>query len=195
MSDDKQLKLVLVGQSSVGKTCIVKKASTGVFADDCAPTLGASFVSKTIEVDKNTVTLQIWDTAGQERYRGMTPMYYRGAHAALVVYSIIDESSFAAIDSWVHNIREETEPGIILFFAGNKSDLESQREVTFESGLSKANLYNAQFFEVSAKSGSGIDDLFIAIAKSFLEQKSTLEPTNDNYLSIDQDNKKKKCCK
>ena len=196
MSDEKQLKLVLVGQSSVGKTCIVKKATIGVFADDIAPTLGASFVSKTIEIDKSNVTLQIWDTAGQERYRGMTPMYYRGAHVALLVYSIIDESSFSALDSWVSSIKEEADPSIILYFAGNKCDVESQREVSYESGLEKANHYGAQFFEVSAKTGYGIEDLFTAIAKSYIDQKASVEFPNENELNLNQETKrKKKCCK
>jgi len=195
--DTRELKLVLVGQTSVGKTCIVKKTTTGSFSEDSVPTLGASYVSKLVTIGSVDVRLQIWDTAGQEKYRGMTPMYYRGAQVALLVYCINDKSSFEGIDGWLTSLRDNADPDIILFLVGNKCDLELSRAVTTEEGQNKADLINAHFHEVSAKSGQGIEDLFAEIPKLFLEKQQPNEPVNQNGLKLEAGDKrgdKKSCC-
>ena len=119
-----EIKVVVVGQSDVGKTCIVSYLINGKFDNNTTPTLGAAFASKSIQVKNQNVMLQIWDTAGQERFRVFTPMYYIGAQAALVVYSIKDEDSFNEVDYWVRNIRENNGSTVSLYLFGNKSDLD-----------------------------------------------------------------------
>jgi small GTP-binding protein len=169
--ETREMKLVLVGNTSVGKTCIAKMATSGTFVDDSVPTLGASYVSKLVRIDNTEVRLQIWDTAGQERYRGMTPMYFRGAHEAVIAYSITDQESFDGIDSWVGSLRENADPEIILFLVGNKCDLEEQRVIPMDKGEEKAKELSATFYEVSAKSGDRVEDLFTDLAKTFLEER------------------------
>lgn len=170
MAESKELKIVLIGNTNVGKTCVVKKATSGVFTEDTVATLGASYVSKLVTVNKTEVRLQIWDTAGQERYRGMTPMYYRGAHIALIVYSITDDKSFEGIDGWLESLQENASPDITLFLVGNKCDMENDRVVETDAGQAKADQIGAHFAEVSAKNGYGIDDLFLDIPRVFLER-------------------------
>ena len=196
MQDSEEIKLVLVGHQYVGKTCIVRMATTGMFEDDTVSTLGASYTSKTLTVNSTEVRLQIWDTAGQERYRAMTPMYYRGAHVALVVYSVDNNESFQAVDQWVESLQENADSNIIIFIAGNKADLEDNRAVSSEQGQEKAKQYKAVFAEVSAKSGMGIDDLFNDIANTYLERnKKSQVVTQQNKISLDTNKKvEKKCC-
>ena len=196
--DDSEVKVVLLGQSNVGKTCIVNNLISGKFEDNVAPTLGASYASKIVNVDDQIVSLQIWDTAGQERFRVLTPMYYRGAHSAILVYSIIDEASFKEIDYWVESLREHSSADVELFLVGNKSDLESQRAITEEVGREKAKDIEAIFFETSALDGSGIDDLFLTVAKKYIEtrKKTNDIPTSKTAKNVNPDdqNQNKGCC-
>ncbi|KAH0792451.1 small GTP-binding protein [Histomonas meleagridis] len=192
MSDSKELKLVLIGNSYVGKTCVVKKATSGVFTEDTTATLGASYVSKLINVGNIEVRLQIWDTAGQERYRGMTPMYYRGAHIALIVYSITDRESFEGIDGWYESLRENTDSDILIFLVGNKYDLEESREISTEEGQAKADSIRAHFYEVSAKTNYGIDDLFNDIPRIFFEKQTDTETKKDSSVEITKTQKQRK---
>ncbi|EAX83888.1 small GTP-binding protein, putative [Trichomonas vaginalis G3] len=198
MQESEEIKLVLVGHQYVGKTCIVRMATTGLFDEDTISTLGASYTSKTISIGKKEIRLQIWDTAGQERYRAMTPMYYRGAQVALVVYSVDNIESFKAIDTWIESLQESADPNIIIFVAGNKADLEDSRAVTTQQGEEKAKQHNAIFAEVSAKTGMGVDDLFNTIANTFLEKnrKAPAAQNQQNSVKISEskDNNKKKCC-
>lgn len=198
MQESEEIKLVLVGHQYVGKTCIVRMATTGLFDEDTISTLGASYTSKTVSIGKKEVRLQIWDTAGQERYRAMTPMYYRGAQVALVVYSVDNIESFKAIDQWIESLQESADPNIIIFVAGNKADLEESRAVTTQQGEEKAKQYRALFAEVSAKTGMGVDDLFNNIANTFLERNrksSNPGPQQTNVKLTEKENKdKKKCC-
>jgi Ras-related protein Rab-5C len=196
-ADSCELKLVLVGNTSVGKTCIAKMATTGEFADDAAPTLGASYMSKIVRVDAAEVRLQIWDTAGQERYRGMTPMYFRGAHAAIVAYAVTDAESFEGIDSWVSDLRDNADPEILIFLVGNKCDLDDQRVIATPNGEQKAASVPAAFYEVSAKTGDRIEELFLHIAKSFLEKAKAgeqVKPPETLQLSVAKGKAKKGCC-
>ena len=195
--EPKELKIVLVGHTNVGKTCIVRQATTGVFSEDSAPTLGASYVSKLTNVNGTDVRLQIWDTAGQERYKGMTPMYYRGAQTALIVYSVTDSESFDSVDSWLTSLRENAEPNIILFLLANKCDMESERVITTEQGQEKAKQMDAHFYEVSAKTGNGIEEVFSDIPRYFLESQSPSPIEQQTGLKLDGNTETKKpktCC-
>jgi small GTP-binding protein len=175
MEEAVEFKIVLIGAASVGKTCIVKRSTTGTFDVDAMPTLGASYTSKLINVNGKVARLLIWDTAGQERYRGITPMYYRNATAAMIVYSIVDEESFRQVDPWLRSLNDNLPSSVLLFLTGNKSDLESSRKIPIDDGQEKAAAIKAHFAEVSAKDGSGIEELFVLVASTcldFVEQKA-----------------------
>ena len=184
MGDTEEIKLVLVGHQFVGKTCIVRMATTGLFDEDTISTLGASYTSKTITTSSKEVRLQIWDTAGQERYRAMTPMYYRGAQVALVVYSVDNMDSFKAVDEWIDSLHENTDSSIIIFLAANKADLTDSRVVTTQQGEEKAKSKDVFFAEVSAKTGEGIDDLFITMANTYLERNAK-QPATKTQTGVD----------
>ena len=126
----------------------------------------------------------------------MTPMYYRGAHVALVVFSVDNHESFQAIDQWIDSFKENADPNIIIFIAGNKADLEESRSISQEQGAEKAKSYNAIYVEVSAKSGMGIDDLFNDIANTYLEKnhKSTSTTTQPKVNIEVKSIKKSSCC-
>jgi small GTP-binding protein len=187
MTEAGEYKVVLIGATSVGKTCIVKRGTTGIFDSSTMPTLGASYTSKLVNVGESATRLLIWDTAGQERYRGITPMYYRNAVAAIIVYSIADRESFKQVDVWLRSLEESIPTGVLLFLVGNKSDLEGQREVTVDDGQEKANAIHATFSEASAKSGDGVDELFVTVGSACLEQKraKSKESQSNQAVTVD----------
>lgn len=199
--EESEVKVVLLGQSAVGKTCIVSYLIQGHADETASPTLGASYASKTLEINGQKVSLQIWDTAGQERFRVLAPMYYRGAQAAILVYSIIDESTFSEIDYWASSLKENAGNSVTLYLVGNKSDLEADRAVPEEQGRSKAEKIGAQFFETSAMNGSGIDDLFTTLAKKCVEATQSNTSASDKSknsgtvdVSKNSSKKGKGCC-
>ena len=117
------VKVVLIGDSGVGKSCICNRFITGQFGDVEA-TIGAAFLTQIIEVDGRLSKLQIWDTAGQERYRSLVSMYYRGTKAAIIVYDISDKSTFEGAKTWAQEIKEKGEGNVVVVLCGNKTDLE-----------------------------------------------------------------------
>jgi small GTP-binding protein len=126
-------KLVLLGDTAVGKSCIVTRFVRNEFFEFQEPTIGAAFLTQTIALDDATVKFEIWDTAGQERYRSLASMYYRGAAAALVVYDITNKDSFDSAKSWVKELQKRGEPNVVIALAGNKVDLpQSLRKVERE---------------------------------------------------------------
>lgn len=198
--DECDVKVVLLGQSNVGKTSIVHYLIGKKFEPNVSPTLGASYLSKTILVNNINVSLQIWDTAGQERFKVLTPMYYKGAHAAILVYSITDKNTFDEINYWVQSLKDNADGVTKLFLVGNKFDLNLERKISELNGKEKAEEIKADFFETSAFNGYGIDDLFNTIAKEYLEmnsfqQNQSIEQNSKplNVINIEQTNQKK-CC-
>ena len=192
----KEIKIVLVGNTSVGKTCIVKQETTKTFSENTVSTLGASFVSEIKTINDCEVRLQIWDTAGQERYRGMTPMYYRNAQAAIVCYAVDDLTSFEGVDSWVDSIKNNAEPDTIIFLVANKIDLPN-RQISDQDGKQRAESINASYYEVSAKTGRGVEELFTDIPRIYLEKYGGSVQEAKSTVQIDgqsSNNNNKKCC-
>lgn len=178
-------KVVVVGNSSVGKTSVLKRETDDSFEDSTTSTLGASFASKVIEIDEKEVHLQIWDTAGQERYRSMAPMYYRESRAAIIMFSVIDKESFIQVEFWFRSIKE-SQVSAILYLVGNKIDLVDEREVSSVEAESLAENYGAAYFEVSAKTSIGVHDLFVSVAKD-ITQKMVYIMDESNTTMIDTD--------
>ena len=148
---NKTYKVVMLGESTVGKTSIVNVASTGFFSENQQPTVGSSFQVNRIEVNGTIMTINLWDTAGQEKYRSITPIFYREADFIILVYSINDLISFESIPKWYENIKNECLRMPKIFLCGNKTDLENERVVSTEEAMELAKKLNFDFMELSAK--------------------------------------------
>jgi small GTP-binding protein len=155
---------VTIGDSSVGKTSIVNKFIHDRFDSAEKNTVGALYDSFTENIDGRDVEIQIWDTAGQEQYRSLTPVYFRSAAAALLIFDIANRASFEHLDDWVASFRSSNSDSALLFLVGNKTDLIEQRTVTEEEAKEWAESYHCDYRETSARSGSGIPQLFKAVA-------------------------------
>ena len=189
------IKLVLLGESTVGKTSIVNVTHRGEFIQDQTSTIGACFQIKKMKVGETTVKLHLWDTAGQERFRSLAPMYYRDAQYALLIYAIDNSDSFSAIDNWYRGLVEDCSslPNIILI--GNKTDLEPSRTIKNIQGEELAKKLNAKFYEVSAKNDhEGIIRLFQNIAEHALNEIKKDSSAKPIVPTLSNSNKKGGCC-
>merc|ERR1711968_207340 len=161
-----QFKLVLLGDSAVGKSSLVLRFVRGQFFEYQESTIGAAFLTQNVSLNDYTVKFEIWDTAGQERYHSLAPMYYRGAAAAVVVYDITNADSFARAKSWVKELQRQGSPNIVIALAGNKCDLAAtKRKVEAQEAQEYAKDNGLLFMETSAKSALNVEELFKTIAK------------------------------
>ncbi|EMC94310.1 hypothetical protein BAUCODRAFT_544119 [Baudoinia panamericana UAMH 10762] len=173
-----QFKLVLLGESAVGKSSLVLRFVKDQFDDYRESTIGAAFLTQTIALDdQTTVKFEIWDTAGQERYKSLAPMYYRNANCAVVVYDITQAASLDKAKSWVKELQRQANENIIIALAGNKLDLAesdpSKRAIEKADAEAYAREAGLLFFETSAKTSENVKELFTAIAKKLpIEQAS-----------------------
>jgi small GTP-binding protein len=167
-----QFKLVLLGESAVGKSSLVLRFVKGQFHEFQESTIGAAFLTQTVVLDDTTVKFEIWDTAGQERYHSLAPMYYRGAQAAIVVYDITNADTFTRAKSWVGELHRQARPDIVIALAGNKSDLGSRRTVEYEEANAYAEEKGLLFLETSAKNANNVNEIFLAIARKLPREDS-----------------------
>lgn len=189
-------KIVFVGSSGVGKTSIIQRAFDDTFTENTQPTVGSGFAKGTITANGRRITFEIWDTAGQEMYQSLTPMFFKDACAAVLVYDITQAESLTALDSYISIIKEKALMNVGLVFVGNKVDLEEtkERKVSYKEGEDYANARNALFFvEASAATGYGVDVLFKSLATStelpFIDQNQPVVT-----LAEPQTAEKKGCC-
>lgn len=177
-----RVKLVLLGDSGVGKSCIVLRFVRGQFDPNSKVTVGAAFLSQTVALpDSTTVKFEIWDTAGQERYASLAPLYYRGASAAAVVYDITSPESFQKARFWVKELQKHASPGIVIALVGNKNDLEDQRQVSKEDAAAFAEANGMAInAETSAKTAEHINELFHSIAQKL----TSAQPGSEGIPSV-----------
>ncbi|KAF9444607.1 GTP-binding protein RAB5 [Macrolepiota fuliginosa MF-IS2] len=166
MSKQYQFKLVLLGESAVGKSSLVLRFVKDQFDDYRESTIGAAFLTQTVTLDdQTTVKFEIWDTAGQERYKSLAPMYYRNANCAVVVYDITQSSSLEKARTWIRELQRQADPNIVIALCGNKTDLAARRQVSQEEAKKYAEEEGLMWAETSAKTGEGVTEVFTAIAK------------------------------
>ncbi|ORX43814.1 ras-domain-containing protein [Piromyces finnis] len=160
-----QVKLVLLGESAVGKSSIVLRFVNNEYQDNKEPTIGAAFLTQRCKLDDRIIKFEIWDTAGQERFHSLAPMYYRNAQAAVIVYDITKPASLEKAKTWVKELQRQANPNIVIALVGNKIDLANNRAVPYEEAEAYANENELLFFEASAKTGTNIIEVFTELAK------------------------------
>ncbi|XP_076161432.1 ras-related protein Rab-37 isoform X2 [Ptiloglossa arizonensis] len=174
-------KVMLLGDSGVGKTCLLTRFRDGRFlSGNYITTVGIDFRNKVVVVDDTSVKLQIWDTAGQERFRSVTHAYYRDAHALLLLYDVTNKTSYDNIRAWLSEIREHANEDVVIMLLGNKSDCGPERVVKREEGERLAQEYKVPFMETSAKTGLNVELAFLAVARELMARKSN-DPDNTKF--------------
>lgn len=166
----KQYKIVLLGKSGVGKSSIASRYINEIFEKDIQSTIGAAFMTKIININDSELKIDLWDTAGQERYNSMIPLYYRAAHAAIIVYDICDQSTFTCAKEWVIKLRQNN-PKTIIYLVGNKIDLNGLRQVKFEIVANYIKINHLSHREVSAKNNTNISQTFNDIIDNLEDMK------------------------
>ena len=207
MEDDYDMifKIILIGDSSVGKTNIMNKYLKNQFKEDSRATVGVEFGSKQFVIDNRKIKAQIWDTAGQERYRAVTSAYYKGAKGAFIVYDVTRKETLDSVNRWISDILTTCDKNLTIILIGNKSDLEDQRQISKQQGEEKAKTYQLAFLETSALSGENLEKAFNMLINEIYEKcKSEFE--NTDYLNLgdsveeiqlkkDDSESENKCCK
>jgi small GTP-binding protein len=196
-----QFKLVLLGESAVGKSSLVLRFVKGQFHEFQESTIGAAFLTQTVVLDDTTVKFEIWDTAGQERYHSLAPMYYRGAQAAIVVYDITNADTFNRAKTWIGELHRQARPDIVIALAGNKSDLGSRRTVEYEEANAYAEEKGLLFLETSAKNANNVNEIFLAIARKLPRDQDNANAGGNNGRRLEEGgnseggSKMGQCCK
>ena len=206
---DLLFKLILIGDSCVGKSNILLKYLKNQFNENSKTTVGVEFGSKIIKKNGKVIKLQIWDTAGQERYKSITSAYYKGSKGAFVVYDITRKTTYDNIDKWIGELKTNGSEDVLIMLVGNKSDLEDKREVITEEVEKKAQEQKLAFCETSALNGKNVEYAFenlineilkkvekdkINEAKQLSESKAITLETADKNQNEKNSKKKKKCC-
>ena len=202
VKDDFKLKIVVVGDSGVGKTNLIRRFIQDDFQSNSKATVGVEFFSKSFKMNDNVFKIEIWDTAGQERYKSITAAYYKGAKGGLVVYDVTSKTSFDNVDNWVSEIKEKASTDMKTMMIGNKIDLKDERAVSTEEALEKAKLLELPLMEASALDSTNVKQAFYDLLKEmYKEVKKTIdvveqaEKQNEGVqLDTNQPDEKKGCC-
>ncbi|KAF7456695.1 putative small GTP binding protein rab1a [Cryptosporidium felis] len=180
---DYLFKLLLIGDSGVGKSCLLLRFADDTYTDSYISTIGVDFKIRTINLENKTVKLQIWDTAGQERFRTITSSYYRGAHGIIIVYDVTDRDSFDNVKQWIQEIDRYAMENVNKLLVGNKCDLVSKRVVTSDEGRELADSHGIKFIETSAKNAYNVEQAFHTMAG---EIKKRVQVNSQNTRSSTQ---------
>ena len=168
---DLSFKLIVIGDSFVGTSCLSLKAAKGIFDENYTPTIGFEFLTFFVKIGESNIKLQIWDTCGQEVYRSLISSFYHNSSLAILVYSIDNKNSYASLESWLNEIKTLGSPDINIFLIGNKADLEEKRQVPKEKGEEFCKSHGINFFlETSARTGFNAQNVFLEASKLLYEQ-------------------------
>ena len=191
----------MIGESGVGKTCIIQRFNKNEFSLTHLSTIAIDFKMKVVSVGDEKIKMQIWDTAGQERFNTLTAGFFKGSDGIILCYSITDTKSFDNINKWMAQIKSLAPIDVKVLLVGNKTDLEEERKLSIEQGKEMAEKYGIQLFEASAKTGENVPEIFQRMAEMVLEKVKANPRSEDSTRKIDGDggnlgsSKKKKCCK
>jgi len=195
-------KVLLLGNSNVGKSSLFLRFVDDIWNDTFVPTIGVDFKIKTFEVDGKKIKMQIWDTAGQERFKNIISSYYRGAHGILVIYDVTDKESFKNITNWLIEIEKNAGKNILKVLIGNKCDLDDKRVVTYSQGKEFADNYGLKFIETSAKKNLNVVEAFETLGRELMNENMDTKVTKqkeNKKISVStaldlNENKKGGCC-
>ncbi|TIA91977.1 hypothetical protein E3P99_00832 [Wallemia hederae] len=183
------IKLLLIGDSGVGKSCLLLRFCDDAWTPSFITTIGIDFKIRTIELDGKRIKLQIWDTAGQERFRTITTAYYRGAMGILLVYDVTDERSFNNIRTWHSNVVQYASEGVNKILVGNKCDWDEKRAISQDQGKELADSLDIKFIETSAKNNVGVEDAFFSLARDIksrlIDSQSANSNSNSSNIKVD----------
>ena len=195
-TDDISFKILLLGDSAVGKTCFLKRYTDNTFQDAYLSTIGFDFKYKSITLKNGkTVKVQLWDTAGEERFRTIAKSYYRGAHGIILIYDVTNRKTFENIRKWLYQINEETSGKISILLIANKIDCVESRQVTKEEGKQMAKNNGLPIFEASAKDSTNVNESF----QYLIEKISENDPKTEEHVQVTaklntSQQRKKNCC-
>lgn len=203
---DYLFKVVLIGDSGVGKSNLLSRFTRNEFCLESKSTIGVEFATRSIQVDGKTIKAQIWDTAGQERYRAITSAYYRGAVGALLVYDITKHATYENVERWLKELRDHADSNIVIMLVGNKSDLRHLRGVPTEDASTFAEKEGLSFIETSALESTNVENAFhkilteiyrIVSKKALAQEESSAAGPGEGTTIIvgsDEGEKKRSCC-
>ena len=201
--EDYKIKIIVVGDSGVGKTNLINRFASDKFDINSKATIGVEFVYKTLKINKEVIKVEVWDTAGQERYRAITSSYYKGAKGAIIVYDITNEDSFNNVESWMNEVTKKGKTDMQFLLVGNKKDLINDRKVTEQKGIDKAKELNMNLFEASALEKTNVNEAFNYLVKEIylnIRKGKNINTNNDEKIgqggiALNTNKKKrKKCC-
>ncbi|KAK4467865.1 hypothetical protein MN116_008784 [Schistosoma mekongi] len=176
---DYLFKIVLIGDSGVGKSNLLSRFTRDTFALESKSTIGVEFATRNVNIDGKIIKAQIWDTAGQERYRAITSAYYRGAVGALLVYDVCKLQSFRNLDNWLKELQDHAEKNIVVMLVGNKCDLRHLRNVKTEDASLFAQQYGLSFIETSALDSTNVEEAFCQILQAIYNIVSSHPPVSN----------------
>ena len=193
---DYLFKILIIGESGVGKTCLLLRFTEDSFTTTFLTTIGIDFKIKIINLENKLIKLQIWDTAGQERFRTITKTYYKGAHGIILTYDVTDQDSFKNIRNWIKQIEANAQGNVKRVLVGNKCD-KPDRVVTEEEGKKLADDYSMSFFETSAKTNKNVNEIFYYLTKEILKANEGNKELGGKKLTKTDNSKegKRRCCK
>ena len=188
-------KVLLLGNSYVGKTCILLRFSEDIFKENYDVTIGLNYRIKSMTVENNPIKMQIWDTSGEEKFKAIAKNFYRGAHGVLLVYDICQKNSFLDVKSWIEQIIENADnDDIVMILCGNKCDNEKERKISKEEGENLAKNYGIPFFECSAKNNININEMFETMAQKIYTKVGNRQSSSVKLTPNSIKKKIGKCC-
>ena len=203
-TEDYKIKIIVVGDSGVGKTNLINRFASDKFDTNSKETIGVEFVYKALKINKDVIKVEVWDTAGEERYKAITSSYYKGAKGAIIVYDLTNEESFKNVEIWMNEVIKKGQKGMQLLLIGNKKDLVNDRLVSEEKGIEKAKELNMHLFEASALEKTNVNEAFNYLMREIYLgmkiEKNNLNNIEGNIgnagISLNTNKKeKRKCCK
>ena len=195
-------KVLLLGNSNVGKSSLFLRFVDDIWNDTFVPTIGVDFKIKTFDIDEKKIKMQIWDTAGQERFKNIIASYYRGAHGILLIFDVTDKDSFKNLSNWLIEIEKNASKNVLKVLIGNKTDLEEKRVITYNQGKEFADTYGLKYIETSAKKNLNVNEAFETLGRELMaasddKRITKTKPNKKISVAKAQDltpEKKKGCC-